>query len=244
MKSLGSIGRCWVGALLWAIAWLWARDPVQAQPPPKDVGLITAASGEVQYQGYGQAQGQAEPFMKVRLGDRFYLAKDACLQIVFFQGSRQELWRGPASFRAGEAQGEPLEAAGGNPEVKVLPAGTGQGIQRVPALLRRAGLSRVGGMQVRGAGSTTHEGRRPGQSGLSQEEKAELQAARETYREMREKASSDDLTPELFFLGVLSEYEQYEEMDLILKEALSRDPRNEVLNNLAGWVRAQGNKSR
>lgn len=241
MKYLRILGGQW-GALLWVLVWFWVGDPLQAQPPPRDVGLITALSGEVQYQGYGQAQGQAEPFMKVRLGDRFDLGRDASLQIVFFHGSRQELWRGPVSFKAGEAQGEPLGGVG-TPEVKVLPAGTGQGIQRVPSLLRRAGLSRVGAMQVRGAGPRAQEGdKAPGS--LSQQENAELQAARDTYKSMREKALPDDLTPELFFLGVLSEYEQYEEMDSLLKEAVSRDPGNELLKRLAGWVEAQRNRSR
>lgn len=227
------------GWLLWIFVWLWARDPLQAQPPPKDVGLITALSGQVQYYGYGEAQAQAQAFMKVRLGDRFDLAKDASLQMVFFQSSRQELWRGPVSFRAGETQGEPLVAGGGAPEVRMLPAGTGQGIQRFPTLLRRAGLSKAGGMQVRGAGSSAQEGAKPMQSALSHEEKAELQAARDTYKMMREKTTSDDLTPELFLLGVLSHYEQYEEMESLLKGALSRDPGNELLENLAGWVKAQ-----
>lgn len=243
MGSRRIVGIRLLGALLWGFVWLWAKDPALAQPPPRDVGLVTAVSGEVQYQGYGQATGLAEPFMKVRLGDRFDLPKEASLQIVFFQGSRQELWRGPVSFQAGEAQGEPLGGGAGAAEVKVLPAGTGQGIQRVPTLLRRAGLSRVGGMQVRGSGSRAQEGERPAQT-LSQEEKAELQAARETYKAMREKASAEDLTPELFFLGVLSEYEQYEEMSSLLKEALSKDPGNELLKNLAGWVKTQGDKPR
>lgn len=243
MKSRRIVGTGWLGALLWGGVWLWAQDPAVAQPPPRDVGLITAVSGEVQYQGHAQAVGRAEPFMKVRLGDRFELAKEASLQIVFFQGSRQELWRGPVSFKAGEAQGEPLGGGAGAVEVKVLPAGTGQGIQRVPALLRRAGLSRVGGMQVRGSGAKAQEGERPAPT-LSEEEKAELQAARETYKTMREKASPEDLTPELFFLGVLSEYEQYEEMESLLKEALSKDPGNELLKSLAGWVKTQGNKPR
>lgn len=239
MKSVHLIGSGWLGVLLWVFVLSWAGGPLQAQSPPMDVGLVTAVSGEVRYQSQGQAQGQAEPFMKVRLGDRFDLARDASLQIVFFQSSRQELWRGPVSFKAGEAQGEPLEGGGRAAEVKVLPTGTGQGIQKIPALLRRAGLNRVGGMQVRGAGPKAQEGMTPAQGGLTQQESAELQAAKETYRAMREKASPGDLTPELFFLGVLSEYEQYEEMEAVLKEAVSRDPGNELLKNLAAWVKAQ-----
>ncbi len=238
-----------LGTGKWAVflglaLWAWAQSPAVAQPPPRDVGLITAVSGQVRYQGYGESQGQAEPFMKVRLGDCFDLGKDSSLQIVFFQGSRQELWKGPVSFRALEAQGEALGGAGQAAEVKSLPPGTGQGIQRVPALLRRAGLSRVGAMQVRGSGSGAKEGQRTGPAALSQEEKAELDGARQTYKAMRQKASPNDLTPELFLLGMLSEYEQYEEMLGLLKEALSRDPSNELLKELAGWVEAQRKKSR
>jgi hypothetical protein len=245
MRTLEGIARMCLSGLVLATVCVWVQGPAEAQPPPRDVGLVTALSGEVIYWSQAEAQGRAEPFMKVRIGDRFEVGKDSSVQIVFFQVSRQELWRGPASFKVGETQGEALGGTTKGPEVTVLPSGTGQGIQRVPTLLRRAGLSRVGAMQVRGTpGARAEEAAPPGEAALSQEERAEIEAARETYKAMRQKAQAGDLTPELFLLGILSEYEQYGEMEALLREALSRHPGNDVLKDLAGWVQSQRAKSR
>jgi len=55
-------------------------------------------------------------------------------------------------FYRGEAQSRIKSEKGiqAQPEVKMLPSGVLDGVRRVPVLLRRAGLSRSGIMQVRG----------------------------------------------------------------------------------------------
>ena len=63
-----------------------------------DVGLVNQLSGDVAYTAQGGTQSKAQAFMKVRQGDRFSLPAGAQLRLVYFNGSRQETWKGPASF--------------------------------------------------------------------------------------------------------------------------------------------------
>ncbi len=201
-----------------------------SQAIPKDVGLVTSVSGKVSY--WSQEEGreaEAQSFMKVRVGDRFRLEEGSTIRIVFFETSTQETWSGPAIFRIGERGSEPERGVTAKPEIVPLPPGAGQKIERIPALLRKAGLARVGGMQVRGA--------------LPQEEREPLERPaydpRESearYREMKLRAERDDIAPELFLLGILFEQGRYEEMGPVVDEAIRRRPQDRVLMDLKLWL--------
>jgi hypothetical protein len=110
-------------------------------------------------------------------------------------------------------------------------------MSRFPTLLRRAGLSRSGGMQIRGVG-----GGSPKATALSEDERIEIPKAKETYERLRKQTRADDITPELNLLGVLADYDQFEEMEKVIQDALKIQPANEVLKELAEWVRTQGSK--
>src|SRR5258706_12423536 len=110
-----------------------------------DVALVNLLAGEVSYTPAGGAAAKVTPFMKVRDGDRFDLAAGSQLRVVYLQGSRQESWRGPASFRAVPGKGETIR---GKPaDVKQLPPAVSGPIARVPQLGQNA---RLGGVQLRG----------------------------------------------------------------------------------------------
>ena len=116
----------------------------------------------------------------------------------------------------------------------MLPTETSQGMRRIPVLLRRARLSRSGGMQLRGAGDASQKPIIP-----SKEEKAEIAMAKENYQKLRKQTKPDDITPELNLLGILADYEQYEEMEKVIKDALKIQPGNQVLKSLEEWVRTE-----
>jgi hypothetical protein len=67
--------------------------------------------------------------------------------------------------------------------------------------------------------------------------------AKENYQRLRKQARPDDITPELSLLGILADYEQFEEMERVVKDALKIQPDNEVLKELEEWVRIQRTKS-
>jgi hypothetical protein len=74
---------------------------------------------------------------------------------------------------------------------------------------------------------------------LSEEEKAEIKMAKEIYQSFRKQTKAEDITPELTLLGVLADYEQYEEMERVIKDALEIQPESGVLKELLAWVRTQ-----
>lgn len=201
---------------------------LHAQAQTADVGLVNLLNGDVSYVSEGAASAKARPFMKVRQGDRFTLPAGAQLRVVYFQGGRQESWKGPASFRAGAQAGE--QGSGANPEVSALPAGVPQKIAQVPELMQIAKLGRSGGVAVRGAG-------RPPR--LTAEQQAEVKSARDTYGKLRAQSSADDITPELYLYSVLQDYLLYDDMKPIVEEMAKRQPSNAEVQELVAWVKSR-----
>lgn len=190
-----------------------------------DVGLVNLVAGEVTFAPLSGKPGKVQPFMRVRDGDRFTLGAGAQLRVVFFDGSRQERWQGPAGFRAGRKQGEPL--AGKPAEVAQLPAGVPGRIARVPELVQNA---KLGGIQVRGV---------PPRSAQAPGGKEALREARATYEELRKALPADDLTPELYLYSALADYQLYDEMKPVVAEMLRKQPHSEEVKSLAAWVESR-----
>lgn len=193
-----------------------------------DVGLVNQLSGEVAYAAQGGTQANAQAYMKVRQGDRFTLPAGAQLRLVYFNGSRQETWKGPASFKAGTQQSDAL--SGQAAEVAQLPSDVAQKIAQVPNLIQIAKLGRSGGIAVRGGG-------KPGR--LTSEQQAEVSQAKATYAQMREKASVEDITPELYFYSVLQDHLLYDQMKTVTEEMLKRQPNNPDAQELAAYVKSR-----
>ena len=196
----------------------------QAQSP--DVGLVNMLAGEVSYASEGAAAAKVQSFMKVRQGDRFTVPAGGAVRVVYFQGGRQETWKGPASFKAGARQGE-----GGTPtEVTVLPASVPQKIAQVPELIQIAKLGRSGGVAVRGAAKAPR---------LSAEQQAEVKAAKDTYGKLRSQLGADDITPELYLYSVLQDYLLYDDMRPVVDEMSKRQPTSTEVQELAAWVKSR-----
>lgn len=211
---------------IFALLLLSAAPGVSAQAG--DVGLINQLSGDVAYTGQGGAQSKAQAFMKVRQGDRFALPAGAQLRVVYFDGSRQETWKGPSSFNAGTQKSEAV--SGQAAEAAQLPSGVAQKIAQVPNLVQIAKLGRSGGIAVRGGG-------KPGR--LSSEQQVEISQAKTTYAQMRQKAQAEDITPELYFYSVLQDHLLYDEMKTVTDEMLKRQPGNSEAQELAAYVKSR-----
>lgn len=191
-----------------------------------EVGLVNQMSGDVAYVSRAGAQTTPKAFMKVRQGDSFTLPFGAQLRMVYFNGSRQETWNGPASFKAGAQQSEAI--SGKVAEAAQLPAGVGRTIAQVPNLVQIAKLGRSGGISVRSGGKS---GR------VSSEQQAAISQAKATYTQMRQKATTEDITPELFFYSVLQDHLLYQEMKPVTDEMIKRQPNNPEAQELAEYVK-------
>jgi hypothetical protein len=233
-KTLSLLRRIGLGVVLV----MMSSASMGAQTIPPDVGIITQLSGEVTYwnEEYQKTPEKAQAFMKIFQGDYFQGEAKAIIQLVYFLNGRRETWKGPATFIVGETQSRAKSEKGiqAQPEVKMLPSGVLDGVRRVPVLLRRAGLSRSGIMQIRGPGESLPKSKVP-----SEEERAEIAMAKENYRNLRNQTKEEDITPELYLLGILAKYDQFEELDKVIKDTLKKLPNNEVLKKLEEWVQTQ-----
>lgn len=181
-----------------------------------DVGLVNSLQGDVSYQGKEGPARRAQPYMRLRHGDKVTLAAGGAIKISYTTANRQESWTGPSSFVATSSGGELLK--GSKPEIVQLPSAVPQKLARVSELMN---TSRVGGLVVRSVKA---------QSASSKEEVAEAVAA---YESMRAKAAPSDVTPELFLYSVFQENGMVDDLKIVAKEMMSRQPDNPEIRQLA-----------
>jgi hypothetical protein len=202
-----------------AVALVAASGTVLAQG---DVGLVNLVSGDVAFVPQIGQPGKVRSFMKVREGDRFDLPAGAQVRVVYFQGSRQERWQGPASFRATKMQGTALQGAAA--DVQMLPGSVPQRMARVPELMQNA---KLGGIQVRGAANA----RRATDEAIGD--------ARNTYESLRKQLPGDDITAELYLFSALNDNQLYEEMAPLVDEMLRKQPGSEDVKALGAWLKTR-----
>ena len=181
-----------------------------------DVGLVNALQGDVSYQGKEGPSRKAQAYMRLRHGDKVTLAAGATMRISYTTANRQESWAGPGSFVATSAGGELLK--GNKPEISQLPAAVPQKLARVSELMN---TSRVGGLVVRSAKAP---------SASTKEEVAEAVA---TYEAMRAKAAPSDVTPELYLYSVFQENGMIDDLKIVARQMLQRQPDNPEIRQLA-----------
>ena len=187
-----------------------------------DVGLINQLQGDVGYQGGGAASAKAAPFMKVREGDKFTVPEGGILRIVYFEGGRQEMWKGPSSFKAGAKAGE---AASGKPEVSQVPGGVPAKLSQTAEVIQIAKLGRAGGVTVRGV-----------KPNLTPAQAAEVAQAKKTYESWKSTSAADDITPEMYLYTVLQDYMLYDDMKSVVQTMQGKQPNSQEVKELAAWV--------
>jgi hypothetical protein len=195
-----------------------------------DVGLVNQLSGDVSYQVGGASPAKASAFMKIRDGDKFIVPEGGLVRVVYFDGGRQEIWKGPASFRAGVKQGE---AVTGKVEVSQVPGGAAPRLAQTSEVLQIAKLGRAGGVTVRGVKKDL--------TTLPPAQQAEIAQAKKTYESWKATAGSDDITPEMYYYTVLQDYMLYDEMRTVVKTMQEKQPQSQVVAELAAWVASRQN---
>jgi hypothetical protein len=192
-----------------------AAGGVSAQEAAGDVGLVNALQGDVSYQGKEGPARKAQAYMRVRHGDKITMASGASIRISYTTANRQESWTGPGTFVATSGGGEVLK--GSKPDVVQLPAAVPQKLARISELMN---TSRVGGLVVRSVTA---------QKPSNKEEVADAMAA---YESMRAKALPSDVTPELFLYSVFQEHGMVDDLKIIARDMLNRQPDNPEIQQL------------
>lgn len=158
-----------------------------------DVGMLTQLQGKVEIVSGKAAKRPATAFMKVVLGDRLMLAKDARAQIVYFETSRQEVWKGAGEVEIGNGEGRSSRL---QPEARKLPPLVARQLVKTPASGQHG---KTGMVTVRSLSSDT------------------VESLEKQYTDFRGVAADGDTTPEVFLLTGLLEMKEFERAQIVLE---------------------------
>lgn len=162
-----------------------------------EVGLVTAVSGKVKLQEEKAAASELKPFIKVREGDRLLMEGASRLQVVYFEGGRQETWSGQGALEVGSVSSKAIKGTM-QPEIKTLPAILVKQLAKTPA---QDGNVKTGMIRMR-----------------SMPPYDRLETVEKNYDEMRKQAVAGDLNPELYLLASYFELREFDKLEALLRQ--------------------------
>lgn len=187
-----------------------------------EVGLVTAVAGSVRLQEEEKkAESELKPFVKMRPGDRLTLEDAARLQMVYFDGGRQETWRGTGQLEVGAGSSRVVRGSL-QPDVRTLPAILVKQLSKTPSPgdSVKAGMIRMRSMPTGGT----------------------LESVEKNYAELRRQADAADRNPELYLLAGYFELREYDKLDALLGELGGKAPGDPEIKALTAlYKRAVGN---
>jgi hypothetical protein len=168
-----------------------------------EVGLVTAVSGNVTLQEGKSTANELKPFIKLREGDRLILQAKSRLQVVFFDGGRQETWQGAGTLEIGSVSSKAVKG-GVQAEIRTLPAILVKQLSKTPSLdgSMKTGMIRMRSM---GAGGT-------------------LESIESNYADLRKQVEAGDRSPELYVLAAYLELREFDKLDAVLKRLRESNP--------------------
>jgi len=190
------MGRWMIGLLL--LGWAQAGFALTL-----DVGMLTQMDGKVEIVTAKEGKQPASAFLKVGLGDKLVLGSNARVQIVYFEASRQEVWKGAGEVAIGKGEGRSSSL---QPETRKLPPLVARQLVRTPSSGQHG---KSGMVTVRALSSDTPE------------------SLEKQYTEFRAAAADEDTTPEVFLLTGLMEMKEWEQAKTVLeglRATLSKKP--------------------
>lgn len=166
-----------------------------------DVALITALDGGVARVAE-QGPQALQNFVKLKEGDVLSLDKTARLQIVYFEGGRQETWGGTGKLEIARNESKPTGLAA--PQIKQIPILMVKQIARTPALDThgRAGVTRLRAIPT----------------------SEKIAGVEKVYDKMRSEAAADDLTPEFYRLSSYFDMREIDRVERILADLRQSRP--------------------
>jgi hypothetical protein len=185
---------------------LLAASPVWAG----DAALVMSLQGQVTRAAQPAPQ-VVEAFVKLKQGDVLTLEKGAKLQVVYFDGGRQETWTGGGKLEVDAAASKTKSLSA--PQVKQLPVVMVKQLAHTPTLDSQG---RTGALRLRDA--------RP-QVGLEVRPEVSAEALTEVeqnYARLKAGAPQDDLGAEAYRLAALFELRQWRKVEQAVAE-LRRD---------------------
>ena len=180
----------------------------------REAGLLTNVTGNV---FYGKDKEKAEPFMKAKIDDVFYLEDGATMHIVYFKNGRKEKWTGAVEVTITEEIGN--ASTENEPAVTTEPGTSTDGLRAIPEFLANLNTEIMGGKISR-----SHKKAYNSFNDLTDDEKKSVGDTKQVYIDMLKTAAPDDITPELFSIGMLSQHKLYLETLGLVNVALKKQP--------------------
>ena len=177
-----------------------------------EVGLVTALSGNVKLLEEKSAALELRPFVKVRDGDQLALAANARLQLVFFEGGRQETWQGDGRLAVGSQSSKALKG-GLQLETRMLPAILVKQLSKTPS---PDGNVKAGMVRLRTLPSLET-----------------LESVERRYADLRQQAEAGDRSPELYLLASYFELRAFEKLEALIGQIGEKSPQDQEVVALA-----------
>lgn len=181
-------------ALAAIVAFFPAAMFAQAQAAG-DVALVTALDGAVSRVAENGPQ-PLQNFVKLKEGDVLSLGKGAILQIVYFDGGRQETWSGSGKLEVAKAESKATGLPA--PQVRQLPAIMVKQIARTPAL------------DTHGRGGVTRL------RSIATPEK--IASVEKNYAKLKAEAPPNDLNPEFYRLSGFFEIRDLDRVEAVMAD--------------------------
>ncbi len=192
----------------WGVVWMGL---LSAGAWGAEVGLVTAVSGNVKLQEEKAAASELKAFVKLRAGDRLTMEGASRLQMVYFEGGRQETWQGAGQLEVGSGASKAVKG-GLQPEVRTLPAILVKQLSKTPSPDGnvKAGMVRLRSMPSGGT----------------------LESIERNYADMRKQADAADRNPELYLLSGYFELREFDRVERLLREMNEKTPNDPELRTL------------
>ena len=183
-----------------------------------EVGLVTAVSGSVTLQEDKSAASELKPFIKLREGDRLVLQAKSRVQMVFFDGGRQETWQGAGALEVGSVSSKPVKG-GVQAEIRTLPAILVKQLSKTPS---PDGTVKTGMIRMRSMGTV-----------------GTLESVERNYADLRKQVEAGDRSPELYLLAGYLELREFDKLEGVLKQLRESNPGDSQIATLSAlYVRA------
>ncbi|MBV2235181.1 MAG: hypothetical protein KUL75_06485 [Sterolibacterium sp.] len=194
-----------------------------AAPTDSEASLVTLISGKVQLQAAERPPEALKAFVKLRPGDQLALSENARLQIVYFDGGRQETWQGTGQLKIG-AQASTPSAGNLQPAIRMLPKILVKQMAKTPGT---DGHVKAGMVRMRSipSGGT-------------------LESVEKHYAELKAQAEEDDRNPEIYLLSGYFELHEYDKLDALLRDLNEKSPDNQEVKVLASLYKRAINNAR
>jgi hypothetical protein len=177
-----------------------------------EVALVTAVSGSVSFKEEKSNASELKPFIKLREGDRLTLQGKSRVQIVFFDGGRQETWQGVGVLEVGSASSKTVKG-GMQSESRTLPAILVKQLSKTPP---PEGTVKTGMIRMRSTGIA-----------------GTLESVERDYADLRKQVDATDRSPELYLLASYLELREFDRLEGVLKQLREKAPQDPQLDMLS-----------